>query len=534
MSNYSVLLVDDEEEVIDAIQNKIEWENLGFDVIGSAENGVKALELCEKNQPDVVITDIKMPYMDGLELSRHLKDEYPGTRVILFTGFDEFEYAKEAVHLEIEEYLLKPVNAQELTEALKRLKESLDKERAEQVNVQKLQNYYMESLPLLQTNFFISLLEGRVREQELDSYISDYQIEMTMKENVVVVFHASTHHIQENMTPLLLSISVEKGVENMMLDNWKGRAFTYLGNTVLIVGLPSSTDITRLTDECDRFCKWADRMMGATVTAGVGRPVDNLADLSASYDGAREAVSYRVLYGTKRAINIAEIAPHEEQDVSTSEHTQLTELFKAIHMGSEEMVSQSVDAVVEAIHQEAKTVNQYNLAAMEMVGSWYRFCTNNYLNFDEFTGGVKDPYKEVQQMDESMLKTWLMTVAISIREQLKNARNNSLQSIIVQAKQLVQNRFNDPDLSLDLVCSELGVSNSYFSSVFKKETGQAFIAYLTEYRMKQAAKRIVETQEKNYEIAEHVGYLDANYFSYVFKKHFGLSPSRYRAKYLGK
>ena len=92
-------------------------------------------------------------------------------------------------------------------------------------------------------------------------------------------------------------------------------------------------------------------------------------------------------------------------------------------MGSEEMVSQSVDAVVEAIHQEAKTVNQYNLAAMEMVGSWYRFCTNNYLNFDEFTGGVKDPYKEVQQMDESMLKTWLMTVAISIREQLKNARN---------------------------------------------------------------------------------------------------------------
>ena len=203
-------------------------------------------------------------------------------------------------------------------------------------------------------------------------------------------------------------------------------------------------------------------------------------------------------------------------------------------MGSEEMVSQSVDAVVEAIHQEAKTVNQYNLAAMEMVGSWYRFCTNNYLNFDEFTGGVKDPYKEVQQMDESMLKTWLMTVAISIREQLKNARNNSLQSIIVQAKQLVQNRFNDPDLSLDLVCSELGVSNSYFSSVFKKETGQAFIAYLTEYRMKQAAKRIVETQEKNYEIAEHVGYLDANYFSYVFKKHFGLSPSRYRAKYLGK
>lgn len=122
MTTYKVLLVDDEEEVRNAIEQRISWEELGFEVIGKAQNGVKAMEIAEKLQPDVVITDIKMPYMNGLELARNLKEENPGVRILILTGFDEFEYAKEAVHLEIEEYILKPVNANELSECLKRLK----------------------------------------------------------------------------------------------------------------------------------------------------------------------------------------------------------------------------------------------------------------------------------------------------------------------------------------------------------------------------------------------------------------------------
>ena len=142
MTTYKVLLVDDEEEVRNAIEQRINWEELGFEVIGKAQNGVKAMEIAEKLQPDVVITDIKMPYMNGLELARNLKEENPGVRILILTGFDEFEYAKEAVHLEIEEYILKPINANELSECLKRLKNVLDKEREEKLNVRKLEQYY--------------------------------------------------------------------------------------------------------------------------------------------------------------------------------------------------------------------------------------------------------------------------------------------------------------------------------------------------------------------------------------------------------
>ena len=136
---YTVLLVDDEEEVIQVIMKKIDWEGLGFSVIGYANNGVKALEMVEEYQPDVVMTDIRMPYMDGMELAHRIREEFPGTKILIFTGFDEFEYAKEAVHLEVEEYILKPVNSVEMTKVFGQMKAKLDQEISEKRNAETLQ-----------------------------------------------------------------------------------------------------------------------------------------------------------------------------------------------------------------------------------------------------------------------------------------------------------------------------------------------------------------------------------------------------------
>ena len=529
MERYKVILVDDEAEVIDMIEKKIHWNDLGFEVAGSATNGVKALELVEKLQPDVVLTDIKMPYMDGLELSRRLNREYPNIYIMLCTGFDEFEYAKEAVHLEIKEYMLKPVNATELSESLTNLKHTLDREREEKLNVKKLNDYFQEVLPKLQSNFFISLIEGRVEKRDYERFLQAYQVDMKGPLFSCVIFHTSENHVPEGMNPLLLSMSVEREIKQRLMDQWNCQEFIYMGNTLLILELDAEDKITQITDACDRFCRWAYRIMGAVVTAGIGTVCDSLYEISLSYERAREAVSYRVLYGTKRAINIGEIVPKEQIKPVQSEESRMQTLLRAIRIGDSAEIERAAHKEMEKLHKNTETMSQYNLATMEIVSGFFKFCTDNSLDFNKISGNRQNIYEKVSQMDESSLTAWIVQMSETISEKLKCARNSSARRLIVEAQNIVKERYMEADISLDEVCAVLGVSNSYFSSVFKKEAGKSFISYLTDYRMDIAAEMILNTDEKSYTIAEKVGYLDANYFSYVFKKKFGVSPSKYRA-----
>lgn len=469
MDLYKVILVDDEAEAIDAMEAKIQWGELGFEVVGSATNGVKALELVEKLQPDIVLTDIKMPYMDGLELSRRLNREYPNIYIILCTGFDEFEYAKEAVHLEIREYMLKPISAVELTENLRELKKTLDREREEKLNVKKLQNYFQEALPALQSNLFISLVEGRVSENDYERFLTAYQVEMKGPLFCCVVFHTSENHVPEGMNPLLLSMSVEREIRQRLVERWRCKEFLYLGNTVLILEMDSEKQIAQITDECDRFCRWAYRIMGAVVTAGMGTPCDHLLNIHLSYEGAREAVSYRVLYGTKRAINIREIVPKEQKTISSLEENGISELFRAIRVGDSAEIEACVRKEIKRLHEDNANIGQYHLAAMEIVSNFCKFCTNNAIDVNAIVGNVRTLYEKVPQMDESSLTIWMNEKAKLISEQLKLVRNNTSHRLVTEAKAIVKEKYMDPDISLDMVCAILKVSNSYFSSVFKKK-----------------------------------------------------------------
>ena len=162
MATYRVLLVDDEEDIRVGISRKMDWASLDLELVGEAENGQDALELAEQLKPDIVLTDIKMPFMDGLELCRILTVRLPASKFVIFSGFDDFEYAKQAIQMNVSEYILKPINAAELTAVLQRLRGQLDTERAELQNMETLRTRYAESLPVLRELFFTHLLEGRV------------------------------------------------------------------------------------------------------------------------------------------------------------------------------------------------------------------------------------------------------------------------------------------------------------------------------------------------------------------------------------
>ena len=530
MNNYSVMLVDDEEDVIQAILHKMDWEAMGYMKPEYAHNGLEALDLAENHTPDVVMTDIKMPYMDGLELSRKLKEQYPNIRIIIFSGFDEFEYAKEAIRLEAEEYILKPIDAGELKDVFGRIHAALDKEFDEKQNVEKLTTYYMESLPLLQEDFYASLVEGRISENHLDKEMADYRINFHGPLYCVAILHTSTTDVPEGISPLLLAVSVRKLAEERMEKRWDSRFFSYMGSTAVIAQMSAEDDVTRFTDDCDKFCRLARSVCNANVTVGIGQICSQLKDLQISYEGARDAVSYRALYGTTKAINIMEITPQGSSDISEdSQEEELHEIFRKIKMDEQGALRVAVSAYVSNRTSTQSTIQGHRLFIMDMVSELYRFARNNHLDPDTIFDRNEDVYHVTQQMEPAELMVWLTDVCLKMQAMIRSKRQDTSKSFVARAVDYVHDHYAEQNLSIDLVCSNLGVSAAYFSTVFKKETGKTFINFLTDYRMEKALQLLIEKDEKTYVIAQQVGYEDPNYFSYVFKKQFGMSPSKYKA-----
>ena len=537
MSLYSVLLVDDEEEVFQVIMKKLDWEGMGFRIAGYARNGVEALEMAEELSVDVVMTDIKMPYMDGLTLCRKLKEQYQKIKVIIFSGFDEFEYAREAIKIEAEEYILKPINANELREVFERIKNNLDKELDEKRNIDKLREYYLESLPMLQENFLTSLIDGRIPEDSIEEYAKNCSLTLKGPYFVVTVLHISTTNPMEGALPIdpfLLAVSVKKlAEEQLAASEYDSKIVTYLGDGIVITQLPTEEAITRFTDCMDKICKMAKRVCKATVTAGIGHVCNQLSQLSLSYHGAKNATSYRVLYGNTRAINIAEMDPQESVDEHWEE-AYIEKILKKVKMGEQEPLE---EAIAEFTGQMAKTrmsLQNYRILVMELIAEIFRFGSNNQINMDEVFGNNSDLYNQALQLESTdALGAWLKENCMKMQRQVTNERQDTTKSFVTRAVEYVKEHYADQELSIETICSYLNVSAAYFSTVFKKETGKTFINYLTDYRMEQAVDLLLTKDEKTYIIAEKVGYSDPNYFSYVFKKQFGMSPSKYKAGKLG-
>ena len=533
MAVYSVMLVDDEEDVIQAMMRKIDWEQLGFTVSGYAHNGIEALELAEAHQPDVVMTDIKMPYMDGLELARQLKQQYPAVKILILSGFDEFEYAQEAIRLEAEEYLLKPINSGELTDVFTRIKAALDKEREERRSAQMLQNYYMESLPLLQENFYASLIEGRIPEDELGKYMRDYQIQLTGPWYCVSVIHTSQTDTPDGISPVLMSVSIRQLIQERAggeSAKWRQKVFSYLGNTVVINQLGSQDQIVELTDEANRFCRLANKIFGAVVTIGIGEPCAAITGIAQSYSGAREALSYRVLYGSGQSIRIGEIAPQTAQEIPETVEGGLHDVFRRIRTDSPEALEDAVREFLDRRMPAQGSLQGYHFFLMDMISELHRFAVNHHLDAAQMFGDSAALFAKVQQMEPQELSRWLADVCRKMQQGIQVSRTDTTKSLVARAVEYIRDNYADQDLTVDKMCGLLGLSAAYFSTVFKKETGKTFIGYLTDLRMETAVRLLVEQDLKTYVIARQVGYADPNYFSYVFKKYYGVSPSKYKSE----
>lgn len=530
MKLYKMILVDDEEDVRVSIERKVDWNALGFELAGSVSNGEEALELAEQIHIDVVMTDIKMPFMDGLTLCAKLKENYKNTKVVLYSGFDDFEFAREAIHLDAAEYLLKPIGAKDLENVFRKLKENLDREFDERRNIENLYDYYQKSLPLMKEQLLTSILEGKISGEHAETMIHTYGMHFFAPYYAVALVGADFWTIEKEVRAgQMLMLSLKNLAAEYLEKVMQVQILTYLDRIVIIARLQKMGEIRDFLYHMSQICKMGSRMLELNVDAGIGHVCSQLSQIATSHEEAKEAFDYRVLLDEScQAIYINDVEPKKEE-VFLREPAGLKKILRSMKLGTREEVEESVDEFIRELKQYKITVQQYQLTSMEVLTEILKLLRDYQLDMSEVFGKTFDPYQEIgkfHSMDE--MAVWLKDKCVKIRHMIHKERKNTANTMTEKAKHYIEENYADSNLSVEHLCSYLNVSATYFSVLFKKETGMSFISYLTKVRLERAVELLEYTEDKSYMIAEKVGYTEANYFSYVFKKQYGVSPSKYR------
>ena len=272
MDLYKIMIVDDESEIRNAIKNTVDWEKAGFVVVDDAENGQDALEKLESKEPDVIMTDIRMPYMDGLELAKEARKLYPSLKIIICSGYNDFEYAKEAIKLGVSEYVLKPISSEDILEILLKVKTRLDDERSKSRDIDILRNNYKASIPILRGQFLNNLIAGKALRDEIDEKVKKYSIDLTPAAAWVVSVIDIEDTEKSYMDKELIPVSVQKFIEDRLCEDYKYCIFTSSQDArlVMIAGLNEKHMEDEFVDTLRNICKGSNKVLGVSITIAVG------------------------------------------------------------------------------------------------------------------------------------------------------------------------------------------------------------------------------------------------------------------------
>lgn len=537
MNLYSIILVDDEEEVRKSIIKQIDWESAGFQVVGDAENGEDALEKIEVLEPDVVLTDIRMPYMDGLTLAEKIRQRYPSTKVVIFSGYDDFEYAQKAIKLNVTEYILKPVNVEELTSILKRIKSNLDEEIEEKRNVSRLRENYRKSLPIIREQFFNDMVHRRLADDLIESKLREYDIPITGARKWIIAAidveksddrskKTLSLHEEEELIP----ISVMQIVREKLKSYCRFSLFqsTAEAGLVVIAALDDDNTTTGLIDVLGDICKETKRILEVPVTIGIGHSVTGLSKIAGSYQSAVEALGYKAVVGSGITIYINDMEPVGSGKLEF-DNSDESDFISAVKFGPDEKIEAVMVRISGKLESARVHYRQQQVYVFGVLNTVIQMIQQYDLNLEEILGGELEYLSVIDKLQKrEEFGEWLLKTARKMNQAINQERDMATRQVIQQAKQYIMDNYQNPDLSVEMICRHLHMSPAYFSTMFKKETGQAYIAYLTEIRLNKAVELLNKTDDKTYVIASKVGYQEQNYFSYVFKKKFGVSPTKFR------
>ncbi len=516
---FNLIFVDDESIIRDGISSCVPWNINGFNLTGLFENGTQALDYIKNNPVDVVITDINMPYMDGLTLSKILAEQYPQIMVLLLSGYDDFEYAQQALKNHVRDFLLKPITASELSQTLENIyKEITEKKEQEKTN-EEMKEKLEQSFPLLRERFFNRLVNGRQTEENINLRKNYFKWN-----DLQQLYQVSIIKISENWNELE-RITLFEFLKNNLDETYE----VFFNTDENVVILSQGSDIRYISEKRSDFIKlilaYKSKQDKEPPSVGCGDIVTGIGKIPNSYKGAINALDYCNVSGLSQILSI--------EDIRDSKKINIEDFCRHLSDVIEQLKDGKKNKTIETLNNLFDYLESSYLNSDEAIIYYTRIHHTLELFKQEMglpgsilpMNDIKDKFLKLNKAREVFTE-----ILFEIEESLEKRRNDIIHSRIDKAKDIISRRYTENSFSLNDICSDLYLSTSQFSFLFREGTGQTFVEYLTSYRVEEA-KRLLKTSDcKVYEVAEKVGYQDPRYFSIIFKKLTGVTALEYRKR----
>ena len=525
-----VLIVEDEPIIRMGIASVMPWDELGCEKPLLADNGKTGLQRALTDKPQLVISDIRMPQMDGLEMARQLTAQYPGVKIIFLTGYKEFEYAQKAISFGVSEYILKPVDQEELLAAVKRLTEQIRSEETLEAEREKLEKQVQESLPILRDKFISSLLFGNMDSVESIYEKMEYFSVKIEEFAVLALVPDSFHELEHGFTEsdiLLLLFMVQEQVKNL-LSEYQYSAITFQHEKVLYAILSSDqkklsgSGLLEYGNALENRVKEKGRF---SLSVGISHIHQGAVSLRRARREADQCAGQSYYFGAGSVVyydDLKAAAPSESKE----EEPEMEPFFQSLRQGSG--VRQAMEELCRQL-QELSSVGTVKSMTAELISGGFRQLMGEYGECKELESQYDGQMEKLHYARSVRNYTELLTETSDWMEDFIQSRQRSrTQHLLDQAIQYMRENCRR-EVQLEEVADRVYVSKWYFSKLFRKEKGIKFSDYMSALRIEQAQKIIRNNPNlRNYEVADMVGFTDVRYFSQLFQKITGKTPSEFR------
>jgi two-component system response regulator YesN len=537
---FSVVIVDDDAAVEEWMKSEIEWSDLGFDVVSYANNGMDALHRLSLRRADLVITDITMPKMDGIELMNAINEQGLSSLVLFLSDADDYLRLKHALLLGGYNYIQKPLKKEKVAQALKKAYNLLLTQKAEQDQNTKLLEKFKLNFSYSREKILYDILRGKeLPLQAFDDLINEYNINLYRR--MVQVGILEIGNFDSNSREWVKSGKFEEMINEVrkiiqqVLTKFKDMNCVMVDMDIGVISVIlqpvsniDSKDFEDISaDFFDKILKDIKLDVNVRVTIGVGNLQKNINDISLSYMGAKAALRHKYVLGGNRVIHINQSESDGKQNLlyPVEREKLLTEYIVS---GDERAVKLAHNIFDEIMLASRDNVKRTAVAANQLVFNISQYIDNehDFINkLCDFNKFINIDFSSLNSGDE--IKEYFIcfvTDLLSVVSEYKPSMNNAL---IKKACEYVLEHIEE-EITLSTIANYLNISKNYFCSLFKQEIGYNFLEYVTKVKMEWAKRLLKDSGFKTYEVSEMLGYRESSYFSRLFRKYTGYSPAEYK------